>query len=303
MRLAIVGAGLAGLAAAHWLRRERPDLELTVWEKSRGVGGRAATRRQHGAIYDHGAQYVKAHTPALERLLTETLAHDTLADIALPVWTFDGAGVIAEGDPAQNADPKWTYRDGLTRLAKELARDVEVRTGVRVASLGHVPRVAGTPALEDRLGATYHLHDDSGTPLGATDAVLLTPPAPQMAELLALSTLPAAAREILMEELNRAVYRRCLTIVLGYAATPRERPWYALVNTDRQHPLSWLAYEHVKPGRATGGGVLIAQMAPGWSDENWDDALPEATTRVAALVGELLGEELSAPSWSDRQGW
>ena len=36
MRIAIVGAGLSGLATAFYLKRARPELELTVFEASTG---------------------------------------------------------------------------------------------------------------------------------------------------------------------------------------------------------------------------------------------------------------------------
>ncbi|PMP81742.1 MAG: FAD-dependent oxidoreductase, partial [Roseiflexus castenholzii] len=44
MHLAIIGAGMAGLSAARELRQRHPDLSITIYEKSRGVGGRVATR-------------------------------------------------------------------------------------------------------------------------------------------------------------------------------------------------------------------------------------------------------------------
>ncbi|MDX1531103.1 MAG: NAD(P)-binding protein, partial [Rhodothermales bacterium] len=60
--LAIIGAGAAGLAAAFGLRDS--GVAVTLFEKSRGVSGRAATRRRTADgqtwRYDHGAQYVKA---------------------------------------------------------------------------------------------------------------------------------------------------------------------------------------------------------------------------------------------------
>ncbi len=127
MRLAIIDAGVAGLAAAQALRHQRRDIALIVYEKSRDIGGRVATRRAHGAIFDYGAQYIKTPTPSLEQLLCRTLPHETLVDIARPVWVFDAASSISEGDPAQNAEPKWSYRDGLTRLVKELAHDLPLR--------------------------------------------------------------------------------------------------------------------------------------------------------------------------------
>src|SRR5437868_1068414 len=138
MQLAIIGAGMAGLAAARALRQRQPGLAITIYEKSRGLGGRAATRRRDGFVFDHGAQYMKAPTPELERLLTADLPAADLIDIGQPVWTFDGAGAIAEGDPAQNADPKWTYRDGLSRLGKLMGAGLDIRREVRVASLGRV---------------------------------------------------------------------------------------------------------------------------------------------------------------------
>ena len=41
--VAIIGAGIAGLRAAETLRKA--GLDVVVLEKSRGLGGRAATRR------------------------------------------------------------------------------------------------------------------------------------------------------------------------------------------------------------------------------------------------------------------
>jgi NADPH-dependent 2,4-dienoyl-CoA reductase/sulfur reductase-like enzyme len=54
--MAVVGAGISGLTCARTLADH--GLPVTVFEKSRGVGGRMATRRSdNGAVFDHGAQY------------------------------------------------------------------------------------------------------------------------------------------------------------------------------------------------------------------------------------------------------
>ncbi len=291
MNVAIVGAGLAGLAAAGQLRQQRPELTITVWEKSHGVGGRAATRRAHGATFDHGAQYVKGATQAIEQLLREELPHETLVDIARPVWTFDHTGRIQEGDPAQNREAKWTYSDGLTRLSKELAQGLDLRLDARVHHVEH-----------DQSG--YRLVDAQGRVMDQVDRVLLTPPAPQTHDLIAASTLPDLPKAALLSELAKVTYRPCLTVTLGYRQMIQECPFYALVNSDRQHPITWLAYEHLKPDRNTGNqAVLIAQMAPSWSQSHWDAPLAAITLEVATLVSGLLDEALHAPSWSDRQGW
>lgn len=70
-RLLIVGAGLTGSVTASLLRRKFPKdvLNITVWEKSRGAGGRMTTNRNPSdsrCTADLGAQYVSA-TPAYAR--------------------------------------------------------------------------------------------------------------------------------------------------------------------------------------------------------------------------------------------
>jgi predicted NAD/FAD-dependent oxidoreductase len=56
--VAIVGAGVARLTAAPALRDR--GLRVLVLEKSRGLGGRAATRRRGEGRIDHGAQFFTA---------------------------------------------------------------------------------------------------------------------------------------------------------------------------------------------------------------------------------------------------
>ena len=159
MKLAIIGAGMAGLAAARVLRQRRPDLAITIYEKSRGLGGRAATRRRDGFVFDHGAQYLKSPSPEVERLLTAELPADDLIDIGPPVWSFDGTGTLAEGDPAQNADPKWTYRNGLNRLGTLLGTGLDIQRETRIGRIGR-------PTTDDQPRATrYSIRSSKKSPL------------------------------------------------------------------------------------------------------------------------------------------
>ena len=59
-KIAIIGAGVSGLAAA-WALKDS-DWEVSVFEKSRGPSGRAATRTINGVRVDHGANYFKLNS-------------------------------------------------------------------------------------------------------------------------------------------------------------------------------------------------------------------------------------------------
>ena len=65
-RIAVVGAGLAGVSVARVLSE---IAEVFVFEKSRGLGGRMATRRSGDFQFDHGAQFFTARSPEFRELL------------------------------------------------------------------------------------------------------------------------------------------------------------------------------------------------------------------------------------------
>jgi predicted NAD/FAD-dependent oxidoreductase len=300
MRLAIIGAGVAGLAAARSLRQHRPDLLVTIYEQGASLGGRVASRGRDAGqgltqrfVFDHGAQYIKTPSPELERLLTAELPSSDLLDIGRPVWTFDTAGAIAEGDPAQNADPKWTYGEGLSRLGELLGAGLDIKRDVRVAAIRRLAT-----------GGQWSLVGSAGRSITAADLVLLTPPAPQSAAILSASEFDQVLKEMLLQELAHATYRRCISVALAYPHRIA-RAFYALVNSDRGHPISWLAFEHDK-GLARcppDHSLLIAQMAPGWSLQHWDAPAAEIQDLVAEHVGALLGEDLGSTLWADIQRW
>ena len=54
--VAVIGAGITGITLANLLQKK---VNLTVFEKSKGVGGRMATRRAEPYQFNHGAQYFK----------------------------------------------------------------------------------------------------------------------------------------------------------------------------------------------------------------------------------------------------
>ena len=61
--IAIIGAGMAGVTCARTLRQA--GHKVTIFEKSRGLGGRMATRASAFGSFDHGAQYFTVRDPRM----------------------------------------------------------------------------------------------------------------------------------------------------------------------------------------------------------------------------------------------
>jgi renalase len=288
--IGIVGAGAAAAATAFRLDEHLPDADVTVLEKSGGVCGRAATRRHGDLTYDYGANYVKSDDERVVTLLTETLDTEGLVDVTEPIYTFDESGEVSPGRSAD--EHKWSYRSGLTQIAKRLfARtDATIHRRTTVDTLR-------------RDGDTWTLLDADGTSWGPFDAVVLNPPGPQTADLLRDAAWPADARERLMEAADLP-YRTIWTAVLHYPFEI-DVPYYALVNVDKNHDVGWFSREECKSGHVPDGeSLLIVQANKEWSIDRYDEDPAANVAALADAAADVIGEErLRDPDWTDHQGW
>lgn len=153
MRIAIIGAGMAGLSCALALRRQ--GHAPLLYDKARGPGGRMSTRRiatPLGALsFDHGAQYLTARDP----------------DFVAQVNDWARAGHVACW-PAAGPDA-WVGTPAMNAPVRAMAADAGVTWNSRVETLSH--------------DGYWHLHGD-GIDAGAFDAVILAVPAEQVAPLI-----------------------------------------------------------------------------------------------------------------------
>jgi oxygen-dependent protoporphyrinogen oxidase len=62
-RVAVIGGGITGLAAAHRLRELNPSLHVTLFEASSRLGGVLETRREHGCLIERSADMFTTRDP------------------------------------------------------------------------------------------------------------------------------------------------------------------------------------------------------------------------------------------------
>ena len=290
-RIAIVGAGVAGLSAA-WSLRTTPA-EVTVFEKSRGYSGRAATRGRYGVRYDHGANFIRPTSDRVKRLITEKLPTDDLVSIEGALGTFTADGTIT-AERSEAPAPKWTYRTGINTIGKLMARQgtAIVQTETRIHRL-------------DSNDQSWILVSEDNESFGPFDHVLLTPPAPQTAEILASSTGPRALHDVLIEAVRAVDYAAQFSIVLAYERKIRRAgDYYGLLNGDGEHPIAWIGFEHDKPGHVPdGNSVVVIQMSPDWTAARLESDPDHFMTDAKELAAQVLQADLKRPSWYDTQRW
>jgi predicted NAD/FAD-dependent oxidoreductase len=275
VRVAIVGAGIAGIACGRELKVQ--GFESVIFEKSRGVGGRVATRRVGEYTFDSGAQSIATGSSALTKVIQNELSVQDLWEIKPPIYTHESLHV-SPGDRQRNLVPRFTYRGGNNRLAKLLAEGLDIRGQAQVDSLA-------------QQGGKFVI---AGEPF---DGVVLTMPIPQTSLLLwslgeRRSTGPSR-------------YRSCLSVLLGYALPAPTSSYHALIRTEGAHPLQWLGLESVKcPDRAPEGhSAMIAQLSGPFSLTAWDWPQERLIETVATYLARLYGSEWLRPEVSDVMKW
>ncbi len=103
----VIGAGVAGLAAAGTLRRAGRRVELI--ESGKRIGGRAWTELIDGQPFDHGAQWLHAahRNPLVDLAKARGEAVEPDAPWSKRMRIMDAPGLAADMDAYQTAESAW----------------------------------------------------------------------------------------------------------------------------------------------------------------------------------------------------
>ncbi len=162
-RFAVIGAGLSGLAAAHHLRRLRPEADLHVLDGADRVGGMIETIRDDGCVIERGPEGVVSTKPEALELIHELGLDDRLLiDGPAPRRSFIVRGgelrPLPYGilDPTRSTvrhfltSPLLSWRGRLRILAEPFVRRRTDPTDESVA--GFVTRRFGSELLDELIG-------------------------------------------------------------------------------------------------------------------------------------------------------
>jgi predicted NAD/FAD-dependent oxidoreductase/deoxyribodipyrimidine photolyase len=267
-RVLVVGAGMAGAAAASLLHRYGVD--VTVVDKARGPGGRLSSRRSALGRYDHGAQSFTARDPRFLRQVRIWEAAGVVTRWTGALGAWDGKSWT----PDEPRTERWVATPRMSVLPGHILGDVPLSAPCRVTGLHRAEQ--GLEAQTESNG------------LGRFDHVLVTAPAPQAADLV------ATAAPGLAERLRQVQVQPCWA---GMVAGPLDLPFDA--GRVGGAPLQWLARQDTLPGRA-GEPRWVVHASPEWSLEHLDDEAEEVAERMRDMLGRLVGgtiPEVTAHRW------
>ena len=268
--VAVIGAGLAGLTCARLLRDR--GLSPVVFEKSRGLGGRLATRRtRDGLAFDHGAQFVTARSGAFREFLRQAAG-----DGAAALWHPDGLGSLYA------APQDWTVgAPGMNALAKPLAEGIDVRLSTPVSGV-------------TRHDKGWHIAIDGDPDDLLFDYLISTVPAPQAAALLQAEPEVAAA-------LAGVSMAPCWALLTAF---PARIPAPFDVRRDAAGELAWVARSSSKPGRDAQADCWVAHASPAWSRQHLEEDREQIADEMLDMLSRVLGvDDLPQPVYTAAHRW
>ncbi len=275
MNVAVIGSGLAGAAAARQLRDA--GLDVSLFDKGRGVGGRMATRRAETPLgemrLNHGAQYVTAQTDSFASFLGSAVETGAAEVLNARLVSIDRGGNSA---PLRGGD-RHVGNPGMNGLVKYALDGFEVQTARRAKKLKGGPG-DWTVVFED------------GSTEGPFEKIALTLPPEQLIDFLARSDGDFAS---IIAAANAVKIAPCWTVMaaLDQDFDPGFDGAKLLGGAVR-----WMA---LTATTAPAGAIL--QASPDWSEAFLEDE-PETVAR--ALCEEIFVRfGMPAPVWKTAHRW
>ena len=272
----IIGAGMTGITAAS--RLHQAGFSTTIIEKSRGIGGRLATRRtRQGFAFDHGAQFISPRDPNFQTWLNQAAANGHAA-----IWQPSSA------EPSPH--PWYTGQPGMNGLLRSAAEPLNIQTDTTITSISTTGQSISLTAAETSIKSQF-------------DGLILTAPVPQTAKLLApLNLIDAATNTAIADQLAKVAMAPCWALLLAFDQ-PLNLDADVWRSKDTSHPLAWAARNNSKPGRNATPECWIIHASPAWSITNLERTAEDIAPELFALFQTTIAPNAPAPTYQAAHRW
>ncbi|MDX1640294.1 MAG: FAD-dependent oxidoreductase [Balneolaceae bacterium] len=289
MVIGIIGAGLSGLTAGRILARS--GHEVTIFEKSRGYGGRMATRyagKGLGSNMDHGLSYFQVKSDPFKEFADELLDEKLIQPWGKKFAAFDGERFL-ESSPNISSGPFYTSTKGMNEIGKYLGRWVDVRTETKVGGLTYF----GTNRSKKR---SWMVNLTSSETFEA-DAVVIALPAPQAYGILGMARDETNTLKII-RQIDEVTYNQTFSLMVGYGS--QEAPdWHGVIC--RNSTLDFVSNETLK--RDTQECSIVLHASDSFTREYRNSDEDTISKKMLGELAEIAGGWAATPDWSQLHFW
>lgn len=292
--VAVIGAGIAGLICARSL--QQLGYRVVVLEKSRGVGGRIATRRLHNTLADHGVRYLTSQGNPVFQSWVQTLIDRGI----LQVWTETvhplGRDRSIQTPLPSERYPRYVAVNGMTAVAKTLAEDLCIWRDCRAESVQLLSDVGW------QIRWTASPSDPAKSGDCTAQALVVAIPAPQAVTLLATLSPTILGAEF-WAQLRSVQFAPCITAIAGYSSDNQQPlSWQVLDCPDDPH-LLWVGVDSSKRSHTSTGGLVFQSTACFAERFLQTEDLQAAAQELINCAAVQIAPWIAMPSWFQGHRW
>ncbi|MEX6501745.1 NAD(P)/FAD-dependent oxidoreductase [Pseudomonas zhanjiangensis] len=272
--IAIIGTGIAGLSAAQALHAA--GLEIQLFDKSRGSGGRMASKRTEVGTLDLGAQYFTARDRRFVDVVQQWLARGWVAEWSPNLYHSSNGQLSASPDE----QVRWVGIPRMSAITRALLGALPVRFACRITEVFR--------------GETHwSLQDADGEAYGPFSQVVIAAPAPQATALLAAAPkLASAAASVTMEP--------TWAVALSFDSPLDTKVDGCFI---QDSPLDWLTRARSRPGRDGSLDTWVLHASSRWSKQHLDMDKEAVIETLYGAFAEVIGCAVPPPSFGLAHRW
>lgn len=259
--IAIIGAGIAGLSLANMLN---DVVNIEVFEKSRGYGGRVATRHNEDFMFDHGAQFFTAKNEKFKKFIQPLIDKEIVGIWNAKFVEIDEDKITYKKDWNSHY-PHYVGIPKMNEICKHLSNNIETKLNVEVKRIAK--------SNNDK----WQLFDSDSNHLGNFDWIICSAPAFQAQKLLPLEFAHH-------DKLRSIKMLGCYALMLSFKNKLNVDWDAALVKNSN---LSWISFNSSKPARNSSNAV-VALASNSWADENIEADLEIVKTEMLNSLSQIV---------------
>lgn len=256
--VAIIGAGVSGLTAAGRLSSRN----YQIFEKSRGPGGRLASKWMDAVRADIGAQFFTVRDSRFQVTVDSAIAAGFVTQWQPKMGTFRNHQPIISPDQQS----RYVGHPYMNSMGRFLSQDIEIQVGSRVQMI-------------EPNGDLFRLVFTTGESCTA-DCVLVTVPVDQMIAMLQDFAVGQLGSRFAMDP--------TWTTVLSVSEPLRGSDGESLdALFGGDHPLfDFIAVENSKPGRRS--DLIVVHATPEWSKQYLESDPAEISDLICQAVSDTF---------------
>jgi renalase len=288
----VIGAGVSGLICARDLQTR--GFKVLVLDKSKGVGGRLATRRLHNTCVDHGIPYLikgKDSDEELNLIIDDLSKKNIIEPWKGEIYELKSDNYLEISDPVK----RYFAKEGITSVAKYLVKNEEMNQELTIKKEAKVVKISknaddyyliSLENSEEKIRAKY---------------VVFAIPAPQILILIENSPDLNLSQQ-LIDQLASVTYYPRFVVMAGYSGEYELPKWQGIRLNNED--LRFILLDSSKRNNHQKESVFVFHSTPEFANDYFDNENLDLPAKKLLNIGsQLLDSWLNKPNWYSLQRW